>query len=201
MAALHFRGISYLPTGSCQPWRNRRGFALASHPHVLSERRPEKRMTGLSGAVFSPCRRYRYVLWRTWDDQLPRVNLVGLNPSTADELSDDPTMRRCRQFAADWGFGGFIMTNLFAFRATKPDILKSTAEPVGAHNDQWLAIAASEADVVVFAWGVSGSLYERDTAVIGQIGAGAQCIALTKHRHPAHPLYLPSGLPLIPFAR
>jgi hypothetical protein len=156
-------------------------------------------MTGSAGAVFSPCRGYRYVLWRTWDSQGPRVNFVGLNPSTADEVSDDPTIRRCRQFAAHWGFGGFIMTNLFAFRATKPSDLKSASTPVGPENDRWLARAAEEAETVVFAWGVHGTILGRSEAIIRQIGKGAHCIALTNRGQPAHPLYLKNGLPMRPF--
>jgi len=156
-------------------------------------------MTGLSGAVFSPCRSYRYVLWRTWDDKLPRVNFVGLNPSTADEVSDDPTMRRCRRFAEHWGFGGFIMTNLFAFRATKPSDLRGAADPIGSDNDLWLTRASGEAQIVVFAWGVHGAFLGRNEVIIRQIGSGGHCIGLTKHGHPAHPLYLRNGLPLLPF--
>jgi len=156
-------------------------------------------MTGTSGAVFSPCRRYRYVLWRTWDANQPRVNFVGLNPSTADEVSDDPTMRRCRQFATDWGYGGFIMTNLFAFRATRPHDLKSATEPIGTDNDLWLIRAAGEAEAVVFAWGVHGVYLGRDAAVVKQIGRRGHCIGVTKHGLPAHPLYLRKDLRLLPF--
>lgn len=70
------------------------------------------------GAEFSPCRRYRYVLWRTWDPAAGSVNFIGLNPSTADEQVDDPTIRCCIGFARDWGYGGLVMTNLFAIPAT-----------------------------------------------------------------------------------
>ena len=59
-----------------------------------------------NGAVFSPDRIYRYVLYRVWDEAKPRVMFIGLNPSTADESVDDPTIRRCKRFAADWGYGG-----------------------------------------------------------------------------------------------
>jgi hypothetical protein len=158
-------------------------------------------MTSTSGAIFSPCRRYRYVLWRTWEADHPRVNFIGLNPSTADEISDDPTMRRCRQFAAQWGYGGFIMTNLFAFRATKPHNLKSAAEPIGDDNDLWLIRAAEEAELVVLAWGVHGAFLGRGEAVIRRMGNRCCCIQLTKHGQPAHPLYLRKGLPLVPFNR
>ena len=66
-------------------------------------------------AQFSSCRKYRYVLERKWDNALPNVLFIGLNPSRADENSDDPTIRRCINFAKTWGFGGFHIVNLFAF--------------------------------------------------------------------------------------
>ncbi len=77
-----------------------------------------------SGANFSRCRRYRYTLWRIWDPKQQPVMMIGLNPSTADAQSNDPTIRRCIGFARDWDAGGLIMTNLFAFRATYPTDLK-----------------------------------------------------------------------------
>ena len=71
-------------------------------------------------AEFSPCRRYRYTLSIEWDASKERVMFIGLNPSTADETKDDPTVRRCKQFAKDWGYGAMVMTNLFAWRDTDP---------------------------------------------------------------------------------
>ncbi|GHX72979.1 hypothetical protein VCSRO16_3593 [Vibrio cholerae] len=69
-------------------------------------------------AELSKCRKYRYALWRTWDSDKPFAMFIGLNPSTADEKNDDPTLRRCINFAKSWGYGGVCMANLFAFRAT-----------------------------------------------------------------------------------
>lgn len=82
---------------------------------------------------------------------------VGLNPSTADELLDDPTIRRCVAFARSWGYGALCMTNLFAFRATDPDVMKSADDPVGPENDQHLQDLANGASVVIAAWGVHGT--------------------------------------------
>ncbi len=76
-------------------------------------------------AKLSDCRIYRYALWRIWDDAKPLVMFIGLNPSTADETEDDPTIRRCISFAQNWGYGGLYMANLFVFRAT----LEISAEP------------------------------------------------------------------------
>ena len=66
-----------------------------------------------SGAEFSPDRKYRYALWRIWDKSNPLIMFIGLNPSKANELKDDPTIRRVRRFAFDWGYGGVYMINYF----------------------------------------------------------------------------------------
>lgn len=58
-----------------------------------------------TGATFSKDRLYRYQLWRIWDESKPYMNVIGLNPSTADETKDDPTIRRCLGFAKAWGYG------------------------------------------------------------------------------------------------
>ena len=81
-------------------------------------------------AVFSPCRTYRYALSRVWAADKPYALFIGLNPSTADETLDDPTIRRCIDFAKRWGYGGLVMANLFAYRATDPAVMKRAAEPV-----------------------------------------------------------------------
>ena len=82
-------------------------------------------------AKFSACRKYRYALWRTWDESKPYVMIIGLNPSTADENKNDPTITRCINFAKSWGYGGVCVTNLFAFRATVPSDMKTSNDPIG----------------------------------------------------------------------
>ncbi|HDR1569813.1 TPA: DUF1643 domain-containing protein, partial [Pasteurella multocida] len=76
-----------------------------------------------NNAIFSDCGTYRYVLWRIWDTLLPRITFIGLNPSTADESNDDPTIRRCINFAKKWGYGGIYMVNLFAYRSTDKSVI------------------------------------------------------------------------------
>jgi hypothetical protein len=151
-----------------------------------------------SGAVFSPCEAYRYALWRRWGDA-PLAAFIGLNPSTADEVQNDPTVRRCIGFAKDWGMGGMIMLNIFAYRATLPDDLKAQDEPVGAHTDLYICRFAEEAAVVVAAWGVHGEFRQRGEAVAARL-ARLQCLGRTKHGHPRHPLYLRKDTPLASFA-
>ena len=149
--------------------------------------------------IFSPCRQYRYVLWRSWDMFCPRFAMfVGLNPSTADEVTDDPTIRRCIGFAKAWGYGALCMTNLFAYRATDPHQLFAVEEPVGPDNDVWLAKIAREAMVVIVAWGVHGHYQGRATHVSAMLSDDSAvmpllCLGYTKGQSPRHPLYVPKN--------
>lgn len=141
-------------------------------------------------AEVSDDERYRYTLGRLWDDR-PPVLFVGLNPSTADATSDDPTIRRCIRFARDWKAGGLLMGNLFAFRSTSPRALRDVTDPVGPDNDVRLRDLADQAGIVVAAWGVHGALNGRAEAVVqsGVLGSFA-VLGLTKDGHPRHPLYI-----------
>lgn len=150
------------------------------------------------GATFSPCRQYRYQLWRIWDESKLPLNVIGLNPSTADETQDDPTIRRCIQFAKDWGYGGLLMTNIFAFRATEPEVMKKASEPIGADNDQWLRESAAGAGLILAAWGNHGKHLNRADAVRRLI-TGMHCFKITKKGQPEHPLYQPKDAKLIAF--
>jgi hypothetical protein len=142
-------------------------------------------------AVLSPCQRYRYALGRTWDLDATPVLFVGLNPSTADADNDDPTIRRCIRFARDWGHGGVLMGNLFAFRATNPQDMLRALDPVGERNDYWLRHMASLAGLVVAAWGAHGQHRDRAQAVVGSGVLGSfTVLGLTKAGHPRHPLYM-----------
>ena len=118
------------------------------------------------GARFSDDRVYRYSLWRCWNPSQPYVMFVGLNPSTADEKDDDPTIRRCIGFCKSWGFGGLYMLNLFALRSTDPKLLKSHTDPVGADNNRALSMYAEASAWVIAAWGTHGALLGRGQEVI-----------------------------------
>lgn len=143
--------------------------------------------------IFSPCRTYRYALWREWIGGDGYAMFVGLNPSTADEMRDDPTIRRCVSFAKSWGYAGLCMANLFAYRATQPKDMKAAADPIGPENDDHLQALAHEAGVVVAAWGANGTHKGRDLEVC-ELLPSLHCLALTKDGHPGHPLYLPKTL-------
>jgi hypothetical protein len=139
-------------------------------------------------AVLSPCRRYRFALWRRWDNG-PRVLFVLLNPSTADESTDDPTVRRCIGFARSWGFGSVAIGNLFAFRTPSPAALSACTDPVGRENDDWLIRLRDESSLTVAAWGNHGRLLGRGAAVRGVL-SGLQILGLTALGEPRHPLHV-----------
>ena len=143
----------------------------------------------IADAVISPCQRYRYSLTRQWNADLPNLMFIGLNPSTADATNDDPTLRRCIGFAKSWGFGGVIMANLFAYRATKPTDMKAASDPIGADNDQWLQTLADQSQLIVAAWGNHGSFLARSTTV-RQLISDLHYLSLNASGEPKHPLYI-----------
>ena len=148
-----------------------------------------------SGAVFSPCRRWRYLLWRRWDEDRPAANFLMLNPSTADEVKLDPSCTRARRYAERWGYGALIVTNLFGWRATDPDQMKAVRDPVGRGNDRAIVAAAREAAIVVCAWGNHGAHLARSMHVRKLlVGTKLHVLRMNASGEPAHPLYLPGGL-------
>ncbi|NUH65377.1 DUF1643 domain-containing protein [Sulfitobacter sp. S0837] len=155
-----------------------------------------------STAVYSGCERYRYSLTRVWDSAAPRVMFVMLNPSTATEVQNDPTVERCERRARVLGFGGFRVTNIFAFRATDPRDMRAAADPIGPDNDSTLDEGADWADRIIAAWGVHGAHQDRGVAVAARLSQGRKPIyhlGLSKAGHPKHPLYLPYSQEPVPW--
>lgn len=152
-------------------------------------------------AALSPCKQYRYTLWRRWYVGPRIVQFVGLNPSTADETTNDATLRRCIGFARVWGFDAMCMTNLFAFRATSPRDMKLAPDPVGIMNDCWLLDVRRQVDMCVACWGVHGNHLQRGPQVLETLlhCGPLHCLRLTKAGIPSHPLMLPSSLQPIEF--
>lgn len=143
-------------------------------------------------ASFDRHRNYRYTLTRKWDESKPTLGWIMLNPSTADETDDDPTIRRCVGFAKDWGYGSITVGNLFALRATDPDELREHHDPVGDKNDDDLRAVCEFADKVIAAWGANGDLEGRGREVGQMLDADLYALDTTKDGHPVHPLYQPS---------
>lgn len=157
------------------------------------------------GAEFSPDRVFRYRLWRRWDHG-PMLLVIGLNPSTADETTDDPTVRRCLDYARRWGFAGLRMMNLFAFRATDPKAMLAAADPIGRENRSKIRtearITVLEGGAVLAAWGNHGAHKEQSAwarwGLDVEVG-GVACLGLTKREEPKHPLYLARETKPVPF--
>lgn len=146
---------------------------------------------------------YRYLLWRTWDHAAPCLLWVLLNPSTADERTDDPTLRRCMGFSRAWGYGGVEIANLFALRTPYPRQLLLSSDPVGGENDCYLAATAERVAAIVVAWGAVGTYRGRDRVVFALLARHAAqpplCLGTTRDGSPRHPLYTAQSARLTPY--
>lgn len=149
-----------------------------------------------TGAIFSDNKVHRYKLWRIWDESKPTVTFCMLNPSTADEVTNDPTIERCVRRAEMMGFGGVIVVNLFSYRATDPDALYSAQsyfELSPFQNDDHIIKAAKQSTMFICGWGKHGSLFGRGQQVIGMLkkyDVQTLALKLNKDGSPAHPLYI-----------
>lgn len=161
---------------------------------------------GPGEATFSPCLRYRYTLTRTIAPTGPVVLWCMLNPSTADALVLDPTIRRCVGFARAWSASRLVVVNLFALRSPNPRDLVGEIDPVGPDNDRAISDAAFSADIVVCAWGGSypKACRHRPAAVHALLlatGRPIECLGTTNAGEPCHPLYLAAAAPRRPYSR
>jgi hypothetical protein len=147
---------------------------------------------------------YRYSLTRIWDVSLPKMTYIMLNPSVADHLKGDPTLNKCMNFSIENGYGSIEIVNLFAFRATDPEKLRETENPIGKENDRFILKAVKDAKTIVLAWGGnSGRYMNRDNQVlelIYQYRNKIKCFEdFTKNKKPKHPLSLRNGFILIDY--
>ncbi len=147
-----------------------------------------------STAVYSPCELYRYLLTRVWNPKGEKALFVMLNPSTATEVQNDPTVERCERRARALGFGAFRVTNIFAFRATDPRVMRAVADPIGPGNDAAIADSAQGwADRIICAWGTHGAHLGRGAQVerlLRDTGRPLFTLGLSQGGHPKHPLYI-----------
>lgn len=148
-------------------------------------------------ALMSDNRNYRYELTRVWKPKKPKILFIGLNPSTADETADDPTIRKLTTFAKKWGYGGFVIINVFALRSTNWRNLLHTLDPIGPSNEMtlksWAYLCKVRGMKVVFMWG-------RNAIRVNQIWVKkvkqlfreneVECFELTLNKSPKHPLFL-----------
>ena len=161
---------------------------------MVKEKRFDKDGTD-SLAIFSDCEKYRYILRRVWDENKGRAVFIGLNPSTADEMKNDPTVSRMVSLSKSWGFGGVSVCNLFAFRATFPTDMKKAGNPVGDENDFFILREIQDADKIIACWGNHGKFLGRSENFVKNLG-GYSHFGLTKQGEPHHLLYLRKDAPL-----
>ena len=156
-------------------------------------------MIDKKGAVISDCEKYRYVLTRGYN--MHYIPFVMLNPSTADAMEDDNTIRRCIGFASSWGYHGLIVLNLYAYRATDPKALKQIPreEAIGPENENYWEHYLKDQDKVVCGWGSNA-----DKEIVEQFWTFCQnndiktyCLGITKANAPKHPLYLKADTQLV----
>jgi hypothetical protein len=119
------------------------------------------------------------------------VAFAGLNPSKADELVNDNTVKRCINFAKDWGYHGMVMLNCFGYRATQPRDMYRADDPIGAENDHYLKLWKKRVHRVIGCWGNHGLYRGRDQELRALFGKRLWCFKMTKLDQPIHPLYLP----------
>ena len=146
-----------------------------------------------STAVYSDCERYRYLLTRVWEPAGRKALFIMLNPSTATEVQNDPTVERCERRARTLGFGGFRVTNIFAWRDTDPKKMRAAAEPIGAENDAMIAQSGDWGDQIIAAWGAHGEHLQRGVAMealLRDMELPVFHLGLTKAGHAKHPLYI-----------
>lgn len=190
--------------------------ATGETPNALTEKAPDVESKSdqvlrtapseKAGAYISDCGRFRYSLWRRWDTEESWLGFVMLNPSTADAMMDDPTIRKCIGFAKRWGFGGILVANLYPFRATDPRELKAVGYCADRRfteareiNQRALTVMWSYTQTIVAAWGVHARPQDADLARcliprLFRIGA------LTNNGNPRHPLMAPYALTREPYS-
>lgn len=145
-----------------------------------------------SGAVIKGD--YRYLLWREWDNNSGIVSFIMLNPSRADARTNDPTITRCINFAKSWGYGRLEVVNLFAYRTSKPSLLKQVREPIGKDNDRYILKSVYQSNRIILAWGNDGRWQQQDLYILQLLKTCDRLYSLgtTKKGCPRHPLYLKS---------
>ena len=154
-----------------------------------------------SGADFSPDGLYRYRLWRVWDPSRPILLFILINPSKANEITNDPTAERCQRRAIHLGFGGMCIVNLFGLVSTDPSVLKGHPDPVGPDNDDAILQGTREAGMVICGWGTPGKLRRRGEEVLALLRSNSiqpLCLILNADGTPGHPLYIPYAQKPIP---
>lgn len=151
-------------------------------------------------AIFSPDRKYRYALMRRWAPgnwyesvEGGILNVIGCNPSSADELVNDATSERLERRARRMGFGALVITNIFAWRSRRPRVLRRIPDPIGIDNNKAILDWAKRSKMVICAWGMAGTIRHRAENVnrmLSMSGINTHYLRLCDGGQPQHPLYI-----------
>lgn len=156
----------------------------------------------VAGCVLSSCGGYRYALWRIWEPVKPLWMMALLNPSTATEEQDDPTINRCVVRASRAGAGGLVVVNSGAIRETNSERACRALDPVGPDNEAWVRALIPSCEVHVAGWGPKARHFGgHDTMLRTFADAGVRlfALALNQDGSPRHPLYVGYDTALTPF--
>lgn len=149
--------------------------------------------------VFSPCRRYRYLLRSVLGSGKGVCLWIMANPSVAAEFKLDPTLTRCENFTRAWGFAEMRVVNVRAWVATDPKSVPADPLAIGPENNERIIYEAARAKLVVAGWGeLAGERGPRVLALLRDVGVTPHALRLTKAGNPGHPLYLPASLKPFP---
>jgi hypothetical protein len=154
------------------------------------------------GAVFSADRKHRYALWRVWSSTrpLPLLMMIGLNPSKAGEVRDDPTVTRMIARAGAAGYGGLLVGNLYGFVSTDPGDLIRGGNSVGTETDDYLREMISLSGRQICGWGSFPAVKARVDSVMQMI-PDPYCLGVNKDGEPKHPLYVSYETPFMKYMR
>ncbi len=153
-----------------------------------------------TGAIFSDDRQYRYALWRVWNTRRPILLQIGLNPSKAGELRNDPTITRGISRANREGFGGFLMANLYAYVSTDPKALLTNGDSVGEFTDYYLKQMIAMSGCQLCGWGSFAPVIKRAPMVLAMIKE-PYCLGMNRDGQPKHPLYISYNIPMVKMER
>lgn len=145
------------------------------------------------GCILSADEKYRYVLWRIWDEDKPLWMFVLLNPSTATHETDDPTVLRQMARAKQGGAGGIVIVNTGAIRETDSEKACMDSDPIGPHNVFWIKQMINKCDKHIAGWGPKASRFKGDVLVktiFREEGVTLQALHINKDGSPKHPLYI-----------
>ncbi|MDX3913792.1 MAG: DUF1643 domain-containing protein [Pseudosphingobacterium sp.] len=155
------------------------------------------------GAIISDCGKYRFKLWRIWNNTKPLCLFIMHNPSKADANIDDPTIRRCMSFAHSWGYGGIYVGNLYPFRATDPNELRLVSSADRKNNPEnyyHVKEMYDKCSIAILAYG-NPTILDDPKPHPWLWNGDFYYLKLTNKGFPCHPLYLKKDLKPIKYEK